>query len=509
MMRVWGIVADQKRAAVCIAWIGLSLVLRAEVRWGGNGVSPNSVSPAKNLPSALDEGGATLVWELRLGTHQYSIPTIDRGRVYLGVNDGGVTREGYRPSGGGSVLCVELATGKTLWELPVPRYAGGTRNPYYFDHWKCGIASSPVVIGDRVYVVGNRGDVLCLNRHGQANGNTGPFTDEINYMGISGEGAVLLPTDGDIIWRFDMLTECGVIPHDTVASTILFVNGLLYVCTSNGTDHGHVEVRAPDAPTLIVLDAATGRLVARDHENMGRNLLHGNWSSPAHGEVNGKGLVFFGGGDGFVYAFHAIENVKPGEVQTLKRAWRTDANPAHFRMKDGEKIPYATWANKQKFGPSEPICTPVFHDGKVFVAIGQSPVHGLGDGCLSCLDAATGAVVWRTEKIDRSLATAAIADGIIYLPDENSTLHAFDAATGETIWTHDVKTTVCYASAFVADGKVYLGTERGDFWILKAGREKEVLFHTRLPSPPITVVATDGLLLLPLQNRLQVYRPNK
>ena len=492
------------RSALCIAGIGFSLFLRAEVRWGGNGASANSVSPAKNLPSALTN--TALVWEVKLGTHQYSIPTVDRGRVYLGINDDDVTREGYRPSGGGAVLCLDLATGKTLWELPVPRFAKGTQEPYYFDHWKCGICSGPVVAGDRVYVVGNRGDVLCLDRLGQANGNTGPFTDEARYMALSGANTALLPTDGDIIWRFDMLTECGVIPHDTVASTILLVNGLLYVCTSNGVNHEHGEPRAPGAPSLIVLDAETGRLVARDREDIGQHLLHGNWSSPSYGEANGKGLIFFGGGDGFIYAFHAIEGKPLGEVQTLKRAWRTDASPEHFRVRDGKPVPYTTWYNKQPFGPSEPIGTPVFHDGRIFVAIGQSPVHGLGDGCVSCLDAATGAVIWRSEKINRSLATAAIADGILYLPDEAATLHAFDTATGETLWTHDLKTTVCYANAFVADGKVYVGTEKSDFWILKAGREKEVLFHSRLPSPPVTVTAADGLLLLPLQNRLQVYR---
>jgi outer membrane protein assembly factor BamB len=99
-----------------------------------------------------------------------------------------------------------------------------------------------------------------------------------------------------------------------------------------------------------------------------------------------------------------------------------------------------------------------------------------------------------------------VKDGIIYLPDQNDALHAFDAKTGETLWTHELTSTVCYANALVADGKVYVGTERGDFWVLKAGRNKEVLFHTRLPSAPVTVAAADGLLILPLQNRIQCYR---
>jgi len=34
----------------------------------------------------------------------------------------------------------------------------------------------------------------------------------------------------------------------------------------------------------------------------------------------------------------------------------------------------------------------------------------------------------------------------------------------------------------VADGKVYTGTRRGDFWILATGREKNVLGHVKLDS---------------------------
>ena len=84
-------------------------------------------------------------------------------------------------------------------------------------------------------------------------------------------------------------------------------------------------------------------------------------------------------------------------------------------------------------------------------------------------------------------------------------MHAFDAADGKTLWTHPLEGPVNYANARVADGKVYVGTEKGDFWIFRAGREKTVLSHTRLPSPPVTVSTADGLLFVPLQNRLSVF----
>jgi outer membrane protein assembly factor BamB len=472
------------------------------VRWGG-GVSPNSVSSARNLPASLEH--AAPAWEIRLGTHQYSIPTVDRGRAYLGINDAGVARDGYKPNGGGALRCVELATGRTVWELPIPRFTAGVKAPYHFDQWKCGVCSGPLVAGDRVFVVGNRGDVLCLDRGGQADGNGGPFLDELAYMGVSGSNAVLAATDGDILWRFDLLQELGVVPHDTCAGTVLLADGLLYVGTGNGVDGLHRVCPRPDAPMLAVLDAQTGRLVAQDDEKTGRRLLHGSWTSPCLGEADGKKIVFMAGGDGLLYAFAVPVAASGGPVQTLRKVWSADCNPPHFRMKDGQPLAYSAWNRRTSDGPSEPTATPVFDGGRVYVAVGQSPLHGLGQGCLTCFDAATGAVVWRTERLDRTLATAALHDGVLYLPDGAGALHAFDAATGVTLWTHDLEAPVHYANARVADGKVYVGTERGDFWVLRAGREKAVLSRTRLPSPPVTVAAADGWLLVPMQNRLNAY----
>ncbi|MFA7006933.1 MAG: hypothetical protein WC429_23035, partial [Verrucomicrobiia bacterium] len=70
----------------------------------------------RELPA--DPGGATPLWELKLGAHQYSIPTIDRGRIFLATDDSAVQRPGYEPTGGGVLMCVEQATGKLIWELP-------------------------------------------------------------------------------------------------------------------------------------------------------------------------------------------------------------------------------------------------------------------------------------------------------------------------------------------------------------------------------------------------------
>lgn len=494
--------------ATGLAWIGASAYGAAgaenpasPTRWGG-AANPNMVSEARHLPD--DPGKAAPLWEIKVGTNQYSIPTIDRGRIYIAANDAAVDRPGYTRTGGGSVMCVAQATGKLLWQLPIPRYLQGLVPPFHFDQWRCGVCSGPVADGERVYIVSNRGEILCLDRQGQTNGNAGPFKDELKYMDIPASStAGLKPSDGDIVWKYDLIRELDVVLHDVCGSTLLLQGDLLYACTSNGIDNLHDKVPRPLAPTLIVLDKKTGRLVARDDEKIGRRLLHCNWSSPCAGRVRGKNLIFFGGGDGILYAFEPPRPAPPGAgVQILKKVWSRDCNPPEYRVRDGKPVPHSTNDKRTADGASEIIGTAVFDKGRVYVAIGQSPIYGAGRGCLTCVDAASGAIVWSSQLVDRTTATAAIADGLLYIPDYTGNLHCFDAETGQRYWVHPLQGRTWCASAFVADGKVYAGTENNLLWVLKAGKEKQILSRTRLKSAPITPIAKDGVLYIPTQNTL-------
>ena len=106
------------------------------------------------------------------------------------------------------MLCLERATGKMIWRLPIPRYMEGNTPPFHFNHWHCGVCSRPAIDGDRLYIVGPRGDVLCLDRDGQANGNDGPFLDDARYMGVPPMSDYsLCATDGDVIWRFGLIGQ--------------------------------------------------------------------------------------------------------------------------------------------------------------------------------------------------------------------------------------------------------------------------------------------------------------
>jgi outer membrane protein assembly factor BamB len=69
-----------------------------------------------------------------------------------------------------------------------------------------------------------------------------------------------------------------------------------------------------------------------------------------------------------------------------------------------------------------------------------------------------------------------------------------DAKAGQLLWTHEIKGEA-WASPYVADGKVYLGTRSGSFYVFAANREKKVLAELELGNPiSATATAANGVL---------------
>ncbi len=182
----------------------------------------------------------------------------------------------------------------------------------------------------------------------------------------------------------------------------------------------------------------------------------------------------------------------------LKCVWSCDCNPPQYRFRDGKPIDYwsgnvqTSDSNKDDgrfVGPSEIIATPVFYKNRVYVAIGQDPTHGRGRGMLTCIDATrTGDVsktgkVWTFDRLDRSLSTVSIADGLLYIADLPGRLYCLDAESGKCYWVHDTKQQV-WGSTLVADGKIYLGTRKA-LWVFKAGKEDRVLDQIRSRKPDL------------------------
>ena len=137
---------------------------------------------------------------------------------------------------------------------------------------------------------------------------------------------------------------------------------------------------------------------------------------------------------------------------------------------------------------------------------------GKNEAWLKCLDprgtgpAGTNALVWSYPVGRHTMSTPAVQDGLAYVADSQHFLHCVDTRTGTVVWTQDVGGEL-WASALVADGKVYLGTRNGTFWVLAAGREKRVLSRTELGGQiSSTVTAANGTVYVCTNSRMFAIR---
>ncbi|MAB78266.1 MAG: pyrrolo-quinoline quinone [Planctomycetes bacterium] len=475
--------------------------------WGRD-ETRNMAVDMKGLPEDFDAGdfiGASdeidptttrnIKWIAKLGSQSYGNPTVSGGKVFVGTNND-VPRDARFKGDRSCVYCFDEKTGEFLWQLNIPKLGTGKVSDWEY----LGICSSPAVEGDRIYLMTNRCEVMCLDVNGMADGNDGPFKGEGQYMAGPGKPSLeVTKTDADIIWTLNMIDECGVFPHNITSSAVLVAGDNLWVSTSNGVDYGHVETPAPRAPSLILVDKKTGRLKGEEQSGLSERIFHSNWSSPAYLRTEETELCIFGGPDGVCYAFKPDPVMDEDGYAVLDLAWQHDCNPKQYRVKDGKTIKYAT-----RYGPSEIIATPISYKGRVYTAIGQDPEHGEGVGNLVCIDE-NGELVWSYRKINRSLSTISIQDDLLFVADFSGFIYCLDADTGKEHWIHDTKAHI-WGSTLVADGKVYIGNEDGYMTILPASKkfdpEKDVREIDMTSQIFSSAIAANGVLFVATHTHL-------
>ncbi|HYF48238.1 MAG TPA: PQQ-binding-like beta-propeller repeat protein, partial [Planctomycetota bacterium] len=518
-------------AVVCV-----SAAAAADWPQWGNTPDRNMVTDVKDLPVEWNPGtknveteefdlatAKNVKWIAKLGSQTYGNTTVAGGKVFIGTNNTSPRNPKIAPNATGPqdngdrgvMMVFDEATGKFLWQLTVPKLKSGKVNDWEF----LGICSSPTVEGDRVYVVTNRCEILCLDVNGLANGNDGPFKSEGQYildpdLLKGGKEIAAKPThltDADIIWRLDMMDQLGVFPHNASNCSVLIDGDLLYCCTSNGVDWGHVNVPAAQAPSFIAVNKKTGEVAWEDEIGMGaavredcgltRAIFHGQWSNPSLGVVNNKKQVYFGGGDGFLYAL---------DPETGKTIWKGDCVlPIHKKNQKG----YILYPDAK--GPSEINSTPVFYKNRVYVAVGQDPEHGEGVGVLTCWDATrTGDVtkdgkLWTYDKIQRSISTVSVYNGLVFICDFSGYIHCVDAETGAPYWVKDTRSHI-WGSTLAGDGKVYFGNEDGDLIVIEAAKEYKELGKTNVGSAIYsTPIVANGVMYVASQTHLFAIQAQK
>jgi outer membrane protein assembly factor BamB len=97
------------------------------------------------------------------------------------------------------------------------------------------------------------------------------------------------------------------------------------------------------------------------------------------------------------------------------------------------------------------------------------------------------------ETMHRTLGMAAIKDGILVVGDFAGLVHCLDAKTGKVHWTYDMMAAV-WGSPLIADGKIYLGNEDGDVSVFELSTKKKLLAKNAMGnsvySTPVAVGST-------------------
>ncbi|MBM4072081.1 MAG: hypothetical protein FJ271_24615 [Planctomycetes bacterium] len=427
----------------------------------------------KNLPAswAVEKGELkNIKWMAQAGNKIYGGPVIAGGKVFIGTNNA-FPRDTAVKGKKAVVMCFSEADGKFLWQIAhdIPN------NQIFKEATEQGLCSTPAVDGNRIYYVTPSCELICADT-----------------------------ADGKIKWSLDMMKKLDVVPFHLGNCSPLVIGDLVYAVTSNARDDGG-QVPAPKAPSFVAVNKTSGEVVWKSNLP-GLALIEGQWSNPCYAEIDGKGQVIFPGGDAVLYSF---------EPKTGTLIWKFDCNP-------GKPDPNA---GNRKIS-NYIVSTPVIHDKRLYVGLGLYPEHPAPDSKFSyvlCLDITKkgdvsarslsgkndgkSALIWayggpidpqpkegRLYEFGRTLSTAAVQGGLVYISEEAGYLHCLDAKTGKKQWDHDFLSPI-WGSPYWVDGKVYIGTDDGELFIFAHGKDKKLLEKINMDEQmQSTPVAANGTL---------------
>jgi outer membrane protein assembly factor BamB/HEAT repeat protein len=413
-----------------------------------------SVAPTGNPPVDWDaRTGRNILWSVELGSETFGRPVVAGDAVYVGTDNARQLNPAF-PDPSGVLMAFGVRDGRFLWQDLAPRVERGLR-----EFLLPSTTSAPYVEGNRLYYVTAECQLRSLDTQGFRDGeNNGPYRDE----------AFKDQAAADIVWELDICGRLGVFPHEATNSDVLPLGDLLIVSTSNGQNEGHSGVPSPRAPSLIAVNKHSGEVVWRAI-GAGAQVLHGQWSSPVAANVNGRMQVLFGGGDGWLRAYEAASG---------HEVWRFDGNP-----KDARWLPRPGVLSRGSI-----IASPVFADGRVFIAMTQSPGHGNGPSLIHAIspsgqgDVTGSRLLWTSREVGRVVGTPIVKDGLLYVGDLGGTVHCLDAATGAHVWKHETNDAI-WGCFLLAGDRLYAGNVEGNMTVLRAGRGKEVLARIQMDAP--------------------------
>ncbi len=331
--------------------------------------------------------------------------------------------------------------------------------------WKApyGGRSGPVVFGDRVYLhtaVGtgdeaqerlvaldaNTGQLIWerrfnvflsdvpAHRSGWAPPSVDPETGNIYTLGV---GALLTATTplGKTLWERSLTEEYGfVTTHGGRTSAPVIEDGLVII---NSLNVGWGDL-GRGGNRWFAFDKASGQTMWISSPQ--KRHYDTNMTAPVIATINGTKLMVVGGTDG---AFHALKVLTGEQVWEFEVSKRAIVNGA------------------------------VLNGTTAYVTHSEENLATSEMGMVAAVDVATAGALTLKENTtwfnygSQGGFASPVADGErLYVVDNGAILAAFDLKDGRKLWEKSLGT-IQKSSPVLADGKLYVATENGRFFILR------------------------------------------
>src|ERR1044071_5287555 len=330
--------------------------------------------------------------------------------------------------------------------------------------WKApyGGRSGPIFMGDRIYLQNTAGAgeteqerLVCFNadtgkllwehrfnvylsdvpphRVGWASPVGDPSTGNVYAFGVGGN-LIGLNHDGKVLWERSLGEDFGLLTTHGGRTVSPIIDGDLVIVSGVTFQWGQ---RGRGAHRFMAFDKKTGETMWVSAP--GGRPYDTTYAPPIIVNVNGTRLLIQGGSDGFVYA------IKP---QTGEPVWKYEIS---------------------KRGLNTGV---VVYNNMAILTHSEENLASSEMGMMVAVDATSKGeikkeqVKWTTYGWQGGFSSPVLDGDRMYQIDNSANIAAFDVNTGKQLWIKNLGT-IQKASPVLADGKLYVGTENGKFFILK------------------------------------------
>src|SRR5829696_4193689 len=330
--------------------------------------------------------------------------------------------------------------------------------------WKApyGGRSAPIVMGDRVYLQNTAGSgetlqerLMCFNadtgkllwehrfnvylsdvpphRVGWASPVGDPATGNVYVFGVGGN-LIGLNRDGKVLWERSLAEDFGLLTTHGGRTVSPIIDGDLVIVSGVTFQWGK---HGGGAHRFMAFDKKSGETVYVSAP--GGRPYDTTYAPPIIVNVNGTRLLIQGASDGVVHA------IKP---QTGEPVWKYEIS---------------------KRGLNTGV---VVHGTTAILTHSEENLDSSQMGMMVAVDAtAKGPITkdqikWTVYGWQGGFSSPVIDGDHFYQVDNGANIAAFDVSNGKQLWLKNLGT-IQKASPVLADGKLYIGTENGKFFILK------------------------------------------